>query len=107
MAEVCECLDVRLPAGGCSWLHGRVKIRKRNDDDGQRAIAAAFLGHPSMKHVFVVDEDIDIEDDRQMEWAMATRFQGDRGMVVKPRPVDPAAHARFAERIRRIPPEKR
>ena len=36
-----------------------------------------------MKHVFVVDEDIDINDPAQIEWAMATRFQGDRDLVIK------------------------
>jgi len=33
--------------------------------------------------VFVVDDDIDIHDPNQIEWAMATRFQGDRDMVIK------------------------
>ena len=46
--------------------------------DGMNAIMAAFTGHPSLKHVIVVDEDIDIFDDRQVEWAVATRFQADR-----------------------------
>ncbi len=34
----------------------------RHEDDGQKAIQAAFAGHRSCKHVFVVDEDIDIYD---------------------------------------------
>jgi UbiD family decarboxylase len=84
VAKVCECLDVVLSPGGCSWLHGIVKIRKHGDDDGRLAIAAAFRGHPSMKHVFVVDEDVDLEDPAQLEWALATRFQGDRDLVVRP-----------------------
>jgi UbiD family decarboxylase len=37
-----------------------------------------------MKHVFIVDHDIDIEDAAQVEWAMATRFQGDRDLVIMP-----------------------
>jgi 3-polyprenyl-4-hydroxybenzoate decarboxylase len=36
-----------------------------------------------MKHVFVVDDDIDIHDSEQIEWAMATRFQGDRDLVTR------------------------
>jgi UbiD family decarboxylase len=43
---------------------------------------AAFTGHPSMKRVIVVDSDIDIYDDKQVEWALATRFQGDRDIVM-------------------------
>lgn len=84
VSKVCECLDVYITPGGCSWLHGAVKIRKHNEDDGKRAISAAFAGHPSMKHVFVVDEDIDIANPLEIEWAMATRLQGDRGLVIQP-----------------------
>ncbi len=84
VSQVCECLEVDLTLGGCSWLHGAVKIRRNGPEDGKKAIEAAFRGHPSVKHVFVVDEDIDIADPAQIEWAMATRFQGDRDMVVKP-----------------------
>ncbi len=69
---------VRLTEGGCCWLHGIVSISKNKEGDGVNAIMAAFTGHPSMKQVIIVDEDIDIFDDRQVEWAMATRFQGDR-----------------------------
>ena len=43
---------------------------------------AAFGAHTSMKQVTIVDEDIDVYDDRDVEWAVATRFQADRGLVV-------------------------
>lgn len=84
VSRVCECLDVRLTPGGCCWLHGAVRIRKRDEGDGRKAIEAAFRGHSSMKHVFVVDEDVDIDDPAALEWALATRFQGDRDLVLKP-----------------------
>ncbi len=70
--------NVRLTEGGCCWLNGVVSITKNKEGDGMNAIMAAFTGHPSLKHVIVVDEDIDIFDDRQVEWAVATRFQADR-----------------------------
>jgi len=95
VSRVCDCLDVHVTAGGCSWLHAAVKIRKQASDDGRKAIEAAFRGHGSVKHVYVVDEDIDIEDPGQIEWAMATRFQGDRDLVIRPREkgssLDPSA----------------
>jgi len=81
--QVVKCLDVNVNPGGCSWLHAIVKIDKREPDDGRKAIQAAFEGHRSCKHVFVVDDDIDIYDPLQVEWAMATRFQGDVDMIVK------------------------
>jgi len=82
--RVVECKDVLVTPGGCSWLHGAVSIHKKKSGDGKKAIEAAFKGHSSMKHVFVVDDDIDIHDPGEIEWAMATRFQADRDMVVMP-----------------------
>lgn len=83
--RVVKCLDVHVNPGGCSWLHAIVQIEKRYEDDGKKAIAAAFAGHRSCKHAFVVDRDIDIYDPLAVEWAMATRFQGDADLVVLPR----------------------
>jgi UbiD family decarboxylase len=83
--RVVRCLDVHVNPGGCSWLHAIVQIEKQHDDDGKQAIEAAFAGHRSCKHVFVVDGDVDIYDPLAVEWAMATRFQGDRDLVIKPR----------------------
>ncbi|MFN2235429.1 MAG: UbiD family decarboxylase [Anaerolineales bacterium] len=80
--RVVKCLDVNINPGGCSWLHAVVQIDKQNKEDGKLAIAAAFAGHRSCKHVFIVDRDIDIYDPLQVEWAMATRFQGDRDMII-------------------------
>jgi len=80
--EVVKCLDVNINPGGCSWLHAIVQIDKQHEDDGKKAIRATFAGHRSCKHVYVVDKDIDIYDPLQVEWAMATRFQGDRDLIV-------------------------
>ncbi|MGC8619133.1 MAG: UbiD family decarboxylase [Thermoplasmata archaeon] len=78
-----EVLDVKLTYGGCSWLHGIVKIKKNNENDGKKAIEGAFQGHKSLKHVVIVDEDININDLEDVEWSIATRFQGDRDMIIK------------------------
>lgn len=78
-----RCLDVNVNPGGCSWLHAIVKIDKQREEDGKLAIDGTFEGHRSCKHVFVVDKDIDIYDPLDVEWAMATRFQGDVDLIVK------------------------
>lgn len=83
VAKVCDVKDVLITPGGCSWLHGAVSIHKKNPDDGRKAIEAAFKGHKSMKHVFIVDDDINIHDPNEIEWAMATRFQADKNMIMK------------------------
>ena len=93
--QVVRCLDVNVSPGGCSWLHAIVQIDKQSEQDGAQAIRAAFEGHRSCKHVFVVDADIDIYDPLAVEWALATRFQGDRRMLVLERApgssLDPSA----------------
>ncbi len=95
--EVVHCLDVNVNPGGCSWLHAIVQIDKQAEEDGKKAIAAAFAGHSSCKHVYVVDKDIDIYNPLEVEWAMATRFQGDRDLVAYDRApgssLDPSAEA--------------
>ena len=69
--------------GGGSWLHGVVQIEKKHPDDGKKAIEAAFNGHKSMKHVVIVDENVDIYNPNAIEWAIATRFQGDKDLIIK------------------------
>ena len=73
---------VNLTPGGCGWLHAVIAIEKNVDGDAKNAILAAFSAHPSLKHVIVVDPDIDIYDPEQVEWAIATRFQADEDLVV-------------------------
>ena len=82
--KVCDCVDVRLTAGGSSWLHGVVKIRKAKDEDAKSALDAAFRGHGSLKQAVVVDEDIDIGDPTAVEWAIATRTQMDSDLSLRP-----------------------
>jgi 2,5-furandicarboxylate decarboxylase 1 len=95
--QVVKCLDVNISPGGCSWLHAIVQIEKQHEDDGIKAIQAAFAGHSSCKHVFVVDADVDIYNPLAVEWALATRFQGDQDLIMKARErgssLDPSAEA--------------
>lgn len=95
VSKACKCLDVYLTPGGCSWLHAVVQIKKESEEDGRKAIEAAFIGHSSLKQVTVVDEDINIMEPSEVEWAIATRFQADKKLVLKPREkgssLDPSA----------------
>jgi 2,5-furandicarboxylate decarboxylase 1 len=82
VGKVCQIKDVYITPGGCSWLHAVVQIKKQGADDGKRAITAAFKGHGSLKHCVVVDEDINIYDPQDVEWAIATRFQADKNSII-------------------------
>ena len=63
-------------------MHAVVQIDKQHADDGLRAATAAFEGHSSLKHVVVVDADVDPFDMAQVEWSIATRFQADRDLLI-------------------------
>ena len=94
--------NVRLTEGGCCWLNGVVSIKKNKEGDGVNAIMAAFTGHPSMKQVIVVDDDIDIFDDRQVEWAVATRMQADRILRIPGAAgssLDPSSHGKTTWKV--------
>ena len=82
VGRVTEVKNVRLTRGGCGYLHAVVQIRKSTEGDAKNAIMAAFAAHTSLKHVVVVDEDIDITDPEDIEFAVATRVRGDRDVMV-------------------------
>ncbi|MBU6997122.1 MAG: UbiD family decarboxylase [Theionarchaea archaeon] len=84
VSKVATCKNVLVTLGGGSWLHGIVQIQKKGPDDARNAIEAAFKGHGSMKHVVIVDEDVDMYDPYAVEWAIATRVQGHRDLIVHP-----------------------
>ncbi len=71
---------LRSVSGGANTL--RVSIKQRSYGEAKQAIAALFGGIMRLKHVYVFDEDIDIHDDRQIDWAIGTRFQADQDLVM-------------------------
>ncbi len=94
--EVADVRQVHMTPGGASWLHAVVQIVKHHPEDGKRAIQAAYRGHGSLKHVVVVDDDINIFDPQEVEWAIATRVQASRDVYIFPdqpaSSLDPSAH---------------
>jgi 3-polyprenyl-4-hydroxybenzoate decarboxylase len=71
---------MRHTSGGSNTL--RVSIRQRSFGEARLAIAALFGGIARLKHIFVFDEDIDIRNDKQVEWALGTRFQADQDLMI-------------------------
>ncbi len=91
--------DVHLARGGVCRYHLYVQIRKRQEGEAKNIMLGAFAGHYDVKHVIVVDEDVDIHDSNEVEWAVATRFQADRDLVVDPG--EPGLEARSVDAQRR------
>lgn len=74
--------DVRLTRGGTCRYHLVVKAEKTSDGEPKNIIMGAFGGHYDVKQVVVVDTDVNIDDPHEIEWAIATRFQADRDLIV-------------------------
>lgn len=74
--------DVHLSMGGVGRYVLYVKLHKRQEGEAKNVILGAFGGHYDLKTVIVVDEDVDIHNPREVEWAVTTRFQADRDLVV-------------------------
>jgi 2,5-furandicarboxylate decarboxylase 1 len=76
--------DVHLSKGGVCRYHLYVQIDKRQEGEAKNIMLGAFAGHYDVKQVIVVDADVDIHDPTEVEWAVATRFQADRDLVIIP-----------------------
>ncbi len=84
VSEVTTVKNVVLTEGGCCYLHAVVQIEKQTEGDAKNAIMATFAAHTSLKHVIIVDEDIDIFDMQDVEFAIATRVKGDSDIMIIP-----------------------
>src|SRR5579862_6543926 len=84
--------DINVTLGGCAFWHAVISIKKQ-PGEGKNALLAA-LSVMDLKHVVVVDDDIDVFDPTEVEWAIATRVQGDRDVMVvtnaRAKPLDPS-----------------
>jgi 2,5-furandicarboxylate decarboxylase 1 len=91
--------DVHLSVGGVARYHLYVQMKKRREGEPKNVIMGAFGGHYDVKHVVVVDDDVDVHSPQEVEWAIATRFQADRDLVVvadaQGSPLDPSTTVRF------------
>jgi len=74
--------QVSMSNGGSNWLHAVVQIKKKNESDAKKIIKKTFESHRSLKQVTVVDEDIEPTNAEAVEYAMATRFQADKDLII-------------------------
>ena len=76
--------SVHAPISACGLFHCYISMKKIAEGQAQQAIFTAFSVDHNLKMVVVVDEDVDVFDERQVLWAMATRLQADRGVTIVP-----------------------
>lgn len=75
---------VHVTLGGVGRYHAILSIEKRAEGDGKQALLASFAADKDLKHVVVVDDDVDIFDWEDVEWAIATRVQADKDVFIVP-----------------------
>jgi 2,5-furandicarboxylate decarboxylase 1 len=75
---------VHLTPGGTCRYHLVMSIEKKNEGEAKNAILAAMANNADIKHVVVVDHDVDIFNMEEVEWAIATRFQSDQDLFIIP-----------------------
>lgn len=75
---------VHAPFSACGLFHCYISLAKVAEGQAQQAIFTAFGVDHNIKLVVVVDEDVDVTDERQVLWALATRLQADRGVTIVP-----------------------
>lgn len=75
---------VHLTDGGSNWLVAIIQINKKLEGEPKNAVVAAFAGHPSLKIAIVVDEDIDPTNPTEVEYAISTRCQADKDLLIIP-----------------------
>jgi len=84
--------DINVTLGGCAFWHAVISIKKQ-PGEAKNALLAA-LSVMDLKHVEEVDDDIDVFDPMDVEWAIATRVQGDKDVMIvsnaRAKPLDPS-----------------
>ncbi len=82
VSNVCKVKNVATTPGSRNYFHAIVQIEKKTEGDAKNAILAALSANPSLKGVIVVDDDIDIFSYEDVDYAIATRFQADRDLLI-------------------------
>ncbi len=81
-STVAEPTAVFVPPSSNGIYHMYAAIRQQAPGEGRKAVEA-LLGLPMIKHVFVTDSEVDIFSADQREWALASRFQAERDLIVR------------------------
>jgi UbiD family decarboxylase len=74
--------QVLLTDGGSNWLTAVIQIKKRVEGESKNALLAAFAAHPSLKIAIVVDQDINPTNPVEVEYAVSTRCQADKDLII-------------------------
>jgi UbiD family decarboxylase len=75
---------VYVPLSGCGLFHAYISMKKTAEGQGKQAILTAFGVDHCLKLVIAVDEDVNVFNESEVFWAISTRFQADKDLVMVP-----------------------
>jgi 2,5-furandicarboxylate decarboxylase 1 len=75
---------VNLPLSGGGRVFCYISMNKRSDGEPKQAAFAALSTEPNIKHAILVDDDIDVFNEQEVLWAVATRFEADTDLIIMP-----------------------
>jgi len=83
-SRIPEIRAVFLPPGGCGFYEAVVQVENTRPGIGQEVIRETFRAFRSLQRVIAVDPDVDIHNPVDVDWAVTTRFNADRDLIVLP-----------------------
>ncbi|MFH1003806.1 MAG: UbiD family decarboxylase [Chloroflexota bacterium] len=83
-SKIAEVKRVAITAGGAGMMHAVIAINKRSDDEPRRVLEALFHPLRATRRIVVVDDDINVSDPVEVEWALATRVQPHQDIIIRP-----------------------
>ena len=75
---------VNLPVSGCGRCHLYISLKKGAEGETKQAAFEALAADPNIKLIICVDDDVNVFNEEEVLWALATRFQADKGLIVMP-----------------------
>lgn len=85
LRDVCpNVTNIHLPLSASARMHAYISMKKHADGEPHLAAFNLFAYNPATKHVFIVDDDIDVANESEVLWALSTRFQADKDLVIIP-----------------------
>jgi UbiD family decarboxylase len=73
---------IHLPPSGCGRFSCYISLKQEFENEPRKAAMAAFTEMPNLKLAVIVDEDVDVYNEQEIQWAVVTRTHWDKDLEV-------------------------
>ena len=81
-SKLADVKAINLTVGGAAQYHLVIAINKKDDHEPRKIIDTLLTNGGLLKLVIIVDDDINVSDPNDVEWALATRMSADKDIVI-------------------------